>query len=535
MQKPVSDKVHIGETLNPARDYNGVSSINNEGTLENIINKVDKSNDFVRTGNTDVDLSRYYPNIYPITRQSQIADNFPKKPYASDTYTDKKQLEFTIQMTANTYSNYSTMLICLPIQFTKNTAKTTALDATMCAVNNFFGHWFTKIDIRRYPDDLNILPSNNSVSIANYSNAQMKYLPKKAVKKLLKTMFYSNKPVYYSGDNDRRVNNDTDLDDRSDPNLTYRAKNLKAHLAKKWVYKIPLLYFCDLGKVNFLVNTDTRIKITLERNMNKLFKSNAKVDAIPDNPDAFINIFSKSYITYQETTLTQQAALYANGILRSQTALRQGVLPAPFQQEFEVNRGTQDFTCQFLGAQRQIDWLKISIVYGKSYHHDTIYDSYDVELAPKLIKTVKFENAGTTYSLTGKIEYDMEKEDDKYQLYSMLPAYVCGGYSLAPLPQYINNTIYQEMTEEDKYATTSRNDRLYIDLRRSKGYTDELEKIYRDDSLLALTINLKKPAVAKLRYRITAWSQGEYWYALSTKGYVKTYKNYNISKQDKHE
>ena len=129
MQKPVSDKVHIGETLNPARDYNGVSSINNEGTLENIINKVDKSNDFVRTGNTDVDLSRYYPNIYPITRQSQIADNFPKKPYASDTYTDKKQLEFTIQMTANTYSNYSTMLICLPIQFTKNTAKTTALAA----------------------------------------------------------------------------------------------------------------------------------------------------------------------------------------------------------------------------------------------------------------------------------------------------------------------------------------------------------------------------------------------------------------------
>ena len=438
-------------------------------------------------------------------------------------------------MTANTYSNYSTMQLCLPLKFTKRTVKAVNLDPNMTVVNNFFGHWFTNIDVRRYPDDWNILPTNNSVSIANYSNAQMKYLPEKSIKKLLKTMLYSNKPVYLTGNNDRWVHNDDDLDDRTDPNLTYRLKELKNYLSKQWVYRIPLLYFCDLGKVNFSVNTDTRIKITLERNMNKLFESNKKATAIPDNLDAFINIFSRPYISYQETTLTQQAALYANGILRSRTALRQGVLPAPFQQEFEINTGTQDFTCQFKGAQRQMDWIEISIVYDKSYHHETIYDSYDVELAPKLIKSVKFENAGTTYSLTGKTEYNLEKEDGKIQLYAMLPSFVCGGYSSAPLTQYINNPIYQEMTSEDEYASNTRDDLLYIDLRRSKGYTDELEKIYRDDSLLALTITLKKPAKKKLRYRITAWSQGEYWYALSNKGYIMTYKNYNISRQDKYE
>ena len=306
------------------------------------------------------------------------------------------------------------MLLCLPLKFSKKTTKTADLDATMTVVNNFFGHWFTNIDIRRYPDDMNILPTNNSVSIANYSNAQMKYLPAKSAKKLLNTVLYSNKPVYLTGNNDRRVADDNDLADRTDPNLTYRLKELKNRLAKQWVYKIPLLYFCNLEKVNFSINTDTRIKIALERNMNKLFKSNKKVSAIPDNLDAFINIFSRPYISYQETTLTQQVALYANGILRSRTALRQGVLPAPFLQEFEINTGTQDFTCDFQGAQRQINWLEISIVYDKSYHHNTIYDSYDVELAPKLIKSVKFENAGTTYSLTGKIEYDLEKEDDKY-------------------------------------------------------------------------------------------------------------------------
>ena len=532
MQKPISDKIQIGQTLNPARDYGGVSSINDEGTLENIISKVDKSTNFIKTGQADEDLSRYYPNILPITRQSQIAGELPRKAYASETYTDKKQFEFTIEMTANTYSNYSSMLVCIPIKFTKKSAKTTALDANMTTVNNFFGHWFTNIDIRRYPDDMNILPTNNSVSIANYSNAQMKYLPEKSVKKLLKTMLYCNKPVYLDGDDTRRPNNDAVDANRSDPNLTYRIANLKSHLFKKWVYKIPLLYLCDLGKVNFAITTNTKIVLTLERNMNKLFESNKKVAAIPDNPNALINVYDRPYISYQEINLTHQAVLYGTGILRSETALRHGILPAPFQQEFEISTGTQNFTCTFKGALRQTDWLEISIVYDKSYHHSTIYDSYDVELAAKEIKTIKFDNASSTYSLTGKLSDDLEKEDDKYQLYSMLAAFICAGSSAAPLTQYINNPIYQELTEEDEFCENERDDRIYVDMRRSKGYTDELEKTNRDDSKLALTINLKQAAKSKLRYRINAWSQGEYWYLLSNRGYILSYKNYSISKSD---
>ena len=42
MQKPISDKIQLSETLNLARDYGGVSSINDEGTLENTLSKVDK-------------------------------------------------------------------------------------------------------------------------------------------------------------------------------------------------------------------------------------------------------------------------------------------------------------------------------------------------------------------------------------------------------------------------------------------------------------------------------------------------------------
>ena len=80
-------------------------------------------------------MSRYYPNILPITRQSQIAGELPRKSYASITYSDKKQLEFVIDLTTGTYTNYSTMEICIPIQFTKKSVKTAQLDANMITVN----------------------------------------------------------------------------------------------------------------------------------------------------------------------------------------------------------------------------------------------------------------------------------------------------------------------------------------------------------------------------------------------------------------
>ena len=158
----------------------------------------------------------------------------------------------------------------------------------------------------------------------------MKHLPEKSVEQFLKTMLYSNKPVYLAADTERRPHNDNDDDDRTDPNLTYHIKELKDYIFQKHIYRIPLGLICDLGLVHFSFKTDLRFIITLERNMNRLFESNKKVTAIPDNPDAFINLYDRLFISYQEINSTQAAGLYFTGILRSETALRQGVLPAPY-------------------------------------------------------------------------------------------------------------------------------------------------------------------------------------------------------------
>ena len=79
MQKAISNKIQLGDTINPLDDCAGVPSVNDEGTLEHLIGKVDKAHGFMSTGKADGD----FPNILPVTRQAQIAGEVPRKAYAS--------------------------------------------------------------------------------------------------------------------------------------------------------------------------------------------------------------------------------------------------------------------------------------------------------------------------------------------------------------------------------------------------------------------------------------------------------------------
>ena len=69
----------MGDTLNPLKDYAGVPFVNDEGNLENLIQKVDKVGEFWKTGKADRDLSRHFPNILLVIRQAQIAGELPRK------------------------------------------------------------------------------------------------------------------------------------------------------------------------------------------------------------------------------------------------------------------------------------------------------------------------------------------------------------------------------------------------------------------------------------------------------------------------
>ena len=152
-------------------------------------------------------------------------------------------------------------------------------------------------------------------------------------------MLYSNKPVYLAAYTDRRPHNHTDDNKRTNPNLTYCLAQLKDYIFDRHVYGIPLTLVCDLGKCNFAMKNDTKIIITLERNMNKLLESNKKVTTIPTDPDALIQTYDRPYISHHEISVTKQADIYFAGILITETALRQGVLESPYQQELRLIQG----------------------------------------------------------------------------------------------------------------------------------------------------------------------------------------------------
>ena len=74
----------------------------------------------------------------------------------------------------------------------------------------------------------------------------------------------------------------------------------------------------------------------------------------------------------------------------STKVLRMGAQKATIQKTCEINTGQDSLNTDFLGANRQFDWNEISIVYDKSDKHTSVYDSYNVELAAKTIKSVNF-------------------------------------------------------------------------------------------------------------------------------------------------
>ena len=99
---------------------------------------------------------------------------------------------------------------------------------------------------------------------------------------------------------------------------------------------------------------------------------------------------------------------------------------------------------------------------------------------------------------------------------------------------YAHNATYQQLSTISEYFT-SVDEKIFIDLRRGKGYTNEIEKLNRDDSNLSVRITLKngtaKKKKKKKRLWVTGYYQGKYLYSLSNNGLIMNYKEYRVNKQ----
>ena len=172
MQREISNKIQLGENLNPLKHLPKVPTINSTSDLKDVFRKDNRLGNLWQDGKVDYSLIRYLPGLANGSRQGQIDSIVPKKAYASTNYTDKETLEFNILLVSNKYTIYISLTIVLPIQIKKAANATADIEGTTITVNTFFAHWLKEVDIKRYPDDISILSTNNIVDI--YTGVQEK-------------------------------------------------------------------------------------------------------------------------------------------------------------------------------------------------------------------------------------------------------------------------------------------------------------------------------------------------------------------------
>ena len=88
------------------------------------------------------------------------------------------------------------------------------------------------------------------------------------------------------------------------------------------------------------------------------------------------------------------------------------------------------------------------------------------------------------------------------------------------------------MIEEENNNEVKSDYRIYLDLRASSGYTNEAEKLERNDFKISVSIQLKAATTKKLRLRNLAYSLGEYFYILSKKRLTLRHRTYAINEDD---
>ena len=424
MQAAKSNSNPLGANLNPIKDATGVSAIDYSADIDNLIDKIDKITTLYDTGRMDKDVIKYIPGMAPVSYQGQIDFVDTKRTYAASTYPDMQQLEFNLEVVNNHYINFSNMALCLPIAFRKKTNKAAAIDATMIPVNNFFAYWIKDVTIKRYGDDIAVLPINTTLDTYRYSESTLKQMPKDTLATFQKELLYSKKRVIIKGNtantlNDRRnhiaaaANNSEKAENIDDRIAKFNANNALQNVK---TYRIPLRYLVDLGLVNLPTSFDTKLIFNLEQKLSKLFESKAKLpnkagggaaDLPTTDPDANIYWNSIRYIQYELVKLNDTFDAYLRKELQSKRVLRTGI------------------------------------------------------------------NLNNKYGEINR-KYDLTEEHDKYLMYKNFVGWATGqGCTVGPLTQYANNEIYKELIKYENYYSKSKSDeKLYVDIGRGRGFSN---------------------------------------------------------------
>ena len=214
MQRDISDKNTLGDTLNPLNDIRRSTAIDRTTSNYNDAKeKVQKIRDLINMGKYDADLVKYIPRLADLAIQGMLDDIDTRGKVAHPSYKDKEQLDFQILLPENYYVYPSNIHICFPIKFKTKSNNDSNIDTDLITVNNFFAHWVKEISIKKYGSDKELPPTFTPWEIYQYSDSILKHLPNDSLKTIQKHLLYSKEPFFYANTvYDRKKFNGKDVD-----------------------------------------------------------------------------------------------------------------------------------------------------------------------------------------------------------------------------------------------------------------------------------------------------------------------------------
>ena len=500
MQREIGTQIDIAKNVSAFEGVGHVPSIDKTAPdFEKADTKVKKLKRLIDTAEYDANIARYISGTIELAYQRMLGDIKTIEQVVHSSYKDLETFDFQLLLDKNLYTNLNSVHFVFPIKFKKKSDINADISADLTTVNNFFARWIQNYKITKYDTNKELTPTMTPQGIYQYSEAMLKHLPAKSLKVIENDPLYSKEEVVIPYNLDRRFHgmvkdaNNRVIHNviRSNGNFRDREAKFRNQLKDKYVYRIPLKYFYDIGKINFPTKIHMKIRLTLETDMKKLFQSDTnhmgnpkpgktadstnpndyETDETPQTSDVQIVLLKAPMIQYKQLTLDTNFRQYLETILFSAKVLRMGVQKTPYQKTYELQAGSQDFMVDFQGANGQFDWIEISLIYDKSDKHLTAYDSYNAECASKFINYIEFANISDQHSSTNTLKFDIGNDLQKHLLRKQYLARCTNGCSTAPVTDFMDNPIAQELKKENEYFSDKFDERLYVDLRQSHGYT----------------------------------------------------------------
>ena len=120
MQREISDKNTLGDTLNPINDTRWLTAIDRTTSNYNDAKEKFKKWGLINLGKYDADLAKYIPGLTDPAIQGMLDDIDTREKVAHSSYKEKEQLDFQILLTDNYYVNPANIHISFPIKILKS-------------------------------------------------------------------------------------------------------------------------------------------------------------------------------------------------------------------------------------------------------------------------------------------------------------------------------------------------------------------------------------------------------------------------------